>query len=152
SPGRGSSTSSRNALTEYCMQPAKIGRGRRPRAVAPPSTAEYMREARSTASEMMGENAQRSSAVSISEQICSIAPAKIARSAAFTASVDIGHLHEGGCATDDLGRRAAPEIQRGVGRADGRRSDDALSSREFGTPVLDAVGPPEVADSDIAER
>src|SRR6202000_1023358 len=132
SPGRGSSTSSRNALTEYCMQPAKIGRGRRPRAVAPPSTAEYMREARSTASEMMGENAQRSSAVSISEQICSIAPAKIARSAALTTSVDIGELDQDVSAADALGHRAGRQIQGRVGPADGRRPREARSDLSLG--------------------
>src|ERR1700761_2396615 len=103
-----------------------------------------MPEARSTASEMIGENAQRSSAVSISEQICSIAPAKIARSAALTTSVDIGHLHQDVSAVDDVRRRPGREVQGRIRPADGGRPGDARPGLELGTPVIDAVGPPEV--------
>src|ERR1700760_1668936 len=110
-----------------------------------------MPDARSTASEMIGENAQRSSAVSISEQICSIAPAKMARSAALTTSVDIGHLHHDVSPVDDLRRRACREVQGRVGSADSRRPGDAVSDLEFGPPVLDPGGPQEVADDDVAQ-
>src|SRR5438270_5623677 len=111
-----------------------------------------MPDARSTDSEMIGENAQRSSAESISEQICSIAPAKIARSAALTTSVDVGHLHQDVAAGDDLGRRPGREVKGRVGPADGCRSGDARSDLELGTPVLDAIGSPEVGHGDVAER